>query len=53
MMLPDKRARDYFAAAIALALAALLIYAGAEKVGDPLQLADNDRCLRDIAGSRC
>jgi putative oxidoreductase len=40
MSLLNRRTHDHFAAAIALALAALFIYAGAEKIGDPLQFAD-------------
>ena len=40
MMLHSKTAHDYLVPAIAFALAALFIYAGAEKIGEPLQFAD-------------
>jgi putative oxidoreductase len=40
MMLPRNSFHDYLVAAIALVLAALFIYAGADKVRDPQQFAD-------------
>jgi len=40
MMLHSKTAHDYLVPAIAFALAALFIYAGAEKISEPLQFAD-------------
>jgi putative oxidoreductase len=39
-MMPSKRAHDYYVPAITLVLAAVFVYAGAEKVGDSLQFAD-------------
>jgi putative oxidoreductase len=41
MMLPNYSRRDYVVLAISLALAAVFIYAGIDKLRDPLQFADN------------
>jgi putative oxidoreductase len=40
MTLRENPFHDYLVTGVALALAAVFIYAGAEKVGDPLQFAD-------------
>jgi len=40
MMPATKSTLDYFAWMVILALAALFIYAGAAKLGDPLEFAD-------------
>jgi uncharacterized membrane protein YphA (DoxX/SURF4 family) len=40
MMAAGNSGRDYVVLAVSLALAAIFIYAGADKIGDPLQFAD-------------